>query len=159
MKSTHGGVIALVKLQASASLLHGHFPRFLNCTNGTKSRKALQLLSHFWYLVMRTNRWTAKRTNWAKRIGHLLSHGNNYSAGKRTVISVISNIGLNYIQKIFMNYSCCKTYSTFLSNLAKRKKQRFYQIFILLMLSISSLFFHLIFIMLCLNVVFLKVIM
>ena len=33
-KNTHGGVLLLVKFQAS---------RFLNCTNDTKSRKTLQL--------------------------------------------------------------------------------------------------------------------
>ena len=35
VKSTHGGVLAL---------LHGCFPRFLNCTNGTKSRNAPQIV-------------------------------------------------------------------------------------------------------------------
>ena len=41
VKNTHAGVILLVKLQAllKASLLHGCFSRFLNCTDGTKSRK------------------------------------------------------------------------------------------------------------------------
>ena len=37
---THGGMLLLVKLQAEVTLLHGCFSRFLNCTNGTKSRKA-----------------------------------------------------------------------------------------------------------------------
>ena len=41
-ENTHGGVIFLVKLQAEA-LFHGCFSSFLNCTNGTKLRKA----SHF----------------------------------------------------------------------------------------------------------------
>ena len=41
VKNTHGGVLLLVKLQAkSLALLHGCFSRVLNCTNGTKSRKA-----------------------------------------------------------------------------------------------------------------------
>ena len=52
VKNTHGGVLLLVKLQAfkvnnkgprttpmAAKLFHGCFSRFLNCTNGTKSRK------------------------------------------------------------------------------------------------------------------------
>ena len=47
MKNAHGEV--LFKLQASAllkkkTLLHGCFSRFLNCTNGTKSRKASHIL-------------------------------------------------------------------------------------------------------------------
>ena len=39
--NTHGGVLLLVKLQAlKVALLRGCFSRLLNCTNGTKSRKA-----------------------------------------------------------------------------------------------------------------------
>ena len=37
VQNTHGRVILLVRL------LHGGFPRFLNSTNGTKSRNALHL--------------------------------------------------------------------------------------------------------------------
>ena len=45
VENTHGGVLLLVKLQASATLLkvtlfHGCFSRFLNCTNGAKLRNA-----------------------------------------------------------------------------------------------------------------------
>ena len=46
MKNTHGEAILLVKLQASACNFTKSitppwvFPRFLNCTNGTKSHKA-----------------------------------------------------------------------------------------------------------------------
>ena len=40
VKNSHGGVLLLVKLQASASLLHASFSRFLNCTNGPKWNKA-----------------------------------------------------------------------------------------------------------------------
>ena len=42
VKNTHGGVLLLVKLQASlkVTLLHEYLSRFLNCTNGTKSRNA-----------------------------------------------------------------------------------------------------------------------
>ena len=43
VKNTHGGVLLLVKLHAyftKGTLLHGYFSRFLNCTNGDKSRKA-----------------------------------------------------------------------------------------------------------------------
>ena len=39
VKNTHGGVLLLVKLKTEA-LPHGCFSRFLNCANGTKSRKA-----------------------------------------------------------------------------------------------------------------------
>ena len=45
-KNTHGGVLLLVKLQASVcnftkrTVLHGCFSRFLNCVHGTKSRNA-----------------------------------------------------------------------------------------------------------------------
>ena len=41
-ENTHGGVSLLVKLQAviKVTLLHGCFSHFLNCANGTKSRKA-----------------------------------------------------------------------------------------------------------------------
>ena len=39
MKNTYGGALLLVKV----TLLHGCFPRFLNCTNGTKLRRASQL--------------------------------------------------------------------------------------------------------------------
>ena len=43
LKNTHGGLLLLVKLQASALLkvtfLHGYFLRFAKRTNGTKSRK------------------------------------------------------------------------------------------------------------------------
>ena len=37
-KSTHGGVLILIKL-LRVTLLHGCFSRFLNCTNGTKLLK------------------------------------------------------------------------------------------------------------------------
>ena len=37
MKNTHRGLILLV---LKVSLLHGCFSGFLNCTNGTKPRKA-----------------------------------------------------------------------------------------------------------------------
>ena len=52
VKNNHGEVLLLVKLQASAfskatlrkvTLLHGGFSRFLNCTNGTKSRNAIHM--------------------------------------------------------------------------------------------------------------------
>ena len=39
-EKTHGGVLLWVKLQASAM---GVFHVFLNCTNGTKSRKVSQI--------------------------------------------------------------------------------------------------------------------
>ena len=39
MKNNHDGVLLLVKLQAKAAFLHGCFSSFLNCWNGTKSRK------------------------------------------------------------------------------------------------------------------------
>ena len=38
MKNTHGGVLNLILLKLT--LLHGCFPRFSNCTNGSKSRNA-----------------------------------------------------------------------------------------------------------------------
>ena len=58
VKNTHGGVLLFVKLQALAgfklqlyllkvTLLHGCFSRFLNCTNGTKSRNAPHIFSFF----------------------------------------------------------------------------------------------------------------
>ena len=37
VKNTHGEVLPLL---LKATLLHGCFSRFLDCTNGTKSRKA-----------------------------------------------------------------------------------------------------------------------
>ena len=46
MKNTLGRMLPLVKLPVQpatllkVALLHGCFSRFLNCTNGTKSRKA-----------------------------------------------------------------------------------------------------------------------
>ena len=42
VKNTHGGKLVLVALQAlrKVKLLHRCFSRFLNCSNGTKSRKA-----------------------------------------------------------------------------------------------------------------------
>ena len=53
VKNTHGGVVLSVKLQAllqvstllRVTLLHWCFSRFLNCTNGTKSRKASQIFT------------------------------------------------------------------------------------------------------------------
>ena len=60
MKNTDGGVLLPLKnlkgyglladhipsnLLKEATLFHGYFSRFLNCKNGTKSRKA----SHLWY--------------------------------------------------------------------------------------------------------------
>ena len=39
MKNNHDGLLLLVKLQAKAAFLHGSFSSFLNCRNGTKSRK------------------------------------------------------------------------------------------------------------------------
>ena len=45
MKDTHGGALILVKLEPfRLTLLHGCFPRILNCTNGTKSRKVSHIL-------------------------------------------------------------------------------------------------------------------
>ena len=53
MNNTHGEALLLVKLQAlkvirklKVTVLHGCFSRFLNCTNGNKSRNASHLLSH-----------------------------------------------------------------------------------------------------------------
>ena len=44
MENIHEGVLLLVKLQFATllkvTLFHGCFSRFLNCTNGIKSRKA-----------------------------------------------------------------------------------------------------------------------
>ena len=43
---THERVLTLVKMQArKVTLLHGSFPPFLNCTNGTKSHKASQSIA------------------------------------------------------------------------------------------------------------------
>ena len=43
---THERVLPLVKMQArKVTLLHGSFPPFLNCTNGTKSHKASQSIA------------------------------------------------------------------------------------------------------------------
>ena len=45
VKNTHGGASILVKLEPfRLRLLLGCFPRILNCTNGTKSRKASRIL-------------------------------------------------------------------------------------------------------------------
>ena len=44
-KNTHGEVLLLVKLQAlKVTLPYCCFLRFLNCTNGTKSRKASHII-------------------------------------------------------------------------------------------------------------------
>ena len=40
VKNSHGGVILLVKL----AVLRSCFSRFLNCANGTKSRKACHMI-------------------------------------------------------------------------------------------------------------------
>ena len=51
VKNTHGGVLLLVNLQDEAcnllklTLLHGCFPRFLNCNNCTKLGKASYVYS------------------------------------------------------------------------------------------------------------------
>ena len=47
VKNTHEGVLLLV---LKVTLLHGCFSRFLNCTNGTKLRKA----SHMIYRPLNT---------------------------------------------------------------------------------------------------------
>ena len=53
VKNTHGGVLLLVKLQASAcnftksNVLYRCFLRFLNCTNGTKSVNATHIHTFF----------------------------------------------------------------------------------------------------------------
>ena len=39
VKNIHGGVLLLVATLLKVTLLHGCFSRFLNCTDGTKSRK------------------------------------------------------------------------------------------------------------------------
>ena len=50
VKSTHGGVLLLVKLQAKS--LHRCFLPFLNCTNGTKLCKTSHCLSvSYFYTV------------------------------------------------------------------------------------------------------------
>ena len=53
MKTTHGGVLLLVrKVAGTKSInLHGSFSSFLNCTNGTKSRKESQMITVTIYLV------------------------------------------------------------------------------------------------------------
>ena len=43
VKNTHEGVLLLLKV----ALLHGCFSRFLNCTNGTKSRNAPHMRVRF----------------------------------------------------------------------------------------------------------------
>ena len=46
VKNTHGGVLLLnLQLSKKLTLLHGYFSRFLNCTNGAKSRKASHMYS------------------------------------------------------------------------------------------------------------------
>ena len=52
VKNIHGGVILLVKLQASANTP----PHFLNCTNGTKSRKVSHITWSF--SVGQQNYWS-----------------------------------------------------------------------------------------------------
>ena len=45
VKNTHGGVLLLVPVTLlKVTLLHGCFSRFLNCTNGTKSRNASRMV-------------------------------------------------------------------------------------------------------------------
>ena len=46
VKSTHWGVLLVVKFQAEVKFLHGCFSRFLNCTNDNKSRKACRIKFH-----------------------------------------------------------------------------------------------------------------
>ena len=41
VKNIRGGVWPVTLLEVT--LLHGYFPRFLNCTNGIKSRKTSQM--------------------------------------------------------------------------------------------------------------------
>ena len=53
VKNTHGGVLILVKLQALATLFHGYFSHFLNCTNGTKSRNTSHIATS--QLIYRAN--------------------------------------------------------------------------------------------------------
>ena len=54
VKNTHGGVLLSVKLQVKAcnftvTLFHGCFSRFLNCKNGTKTRKAIYYHQHYFH--------------------------------------------------------------------------------------------------------------
>ena len=55
-ENTHGVVLLLVKLQAllKVTLIHECFSRFLNCTNGTKLRKASHIYPEeiFWGTVV-----------------------------------------------------------------------------------------------------------
>ena len=45
VKNTHGGVLLLVPVTLlKVTLHHGCFSRFLNCTNGTKSRNASRMV-------------------------------------------------------------------------------------------------------------------
>ena len=77
VKNTHGGVLLLIKLQASTcnfikvTLLHGCFSRILNCANGTKSRKAShirvrenQYSSIFYILYSRYGMWYVSIVVW-----------------------------------------------------------------------------------------------
>ena len=66
MKNTHGGVLLSV-IGLKFALLHGSFSRFLNCTNGTKSRNASQSLAwYFSWRLLDVNRflcfWTFLKT-------------------------------------------------------------------------------------------------
>ena len=47
VKNIHGGVLLLVTW-LKLTLLHGCFSHFLNCTNGTKLRKASHTVLDFW---------------------------------------------------------------------------------------------------------------
>ena len=56
VKNTHGGVLILVKCGLKSAtllkltLLHECFSRFLNCTNGTKSRNASQMICNIAFM-------------------------------------------------------------------------------------------------------------
>ena len=62
VKNIHGGVLLLVKV----TLLHGCFSGFLNCTNGTKSRKT-SLFTYNWIIKLYT--WIMTSRNYETLIG------------------------------------------------------------------------------------------
>ena len=69
MKNTHGKVSLLVARNFSKStLLEGCFPRFLNCADGTKSRKATEItcLTHSRPLVSFYTPWKYQKTSGMK---------------------------------------------------------------------------------------------
>ena len=113
VKNTHGGVLLLV---LKVTLLHWWFPRFLNSTNGTKSRKTSHMFSGGWKVVsiwvcfcggkreFSTMRWFNPAGNYTFKVNSKNTRTkwwNMYKVNNKNVCPVCLLLTLNIFYNLF----------------------------------------------------------